>query len=383
MSRRDIICKDCRVAELNFSGCGGGVGYPAGLEATIDIEGVAFGGAGVGRLPDGRACFVPGTLPGERVLVSVLRSKKSYAEAEVVRLAEVSARRVRPSCPVFGTCGGCAYQHAEASLQLEMKTAQVSELLRRVGGVADADVRAMRAAPSQWGYRNRLSVHVEAGRVGFHHRKSHRIVEVSHCPIGSEEVNARLAELSAAPPRGARRMTLRENRAGAKGFSQVNDGAAEVLMEVVSDMVGSGGKHLVDAYCGAGFFARELRERFAFVTGIEWSEGAVRAARAGALETETYLAGAVEFHLASALEKAGADETTLILDPPAEGLSPDVVGVVLERRPADLIYVSCDPATLARDLKILCADYRLDCVQPVDMFPQTAEIESVAKLHTR
>ena len=154
-------------------------GYPAGLEATIDIESIAFGGAGVGRLPDGRACFVPGTLPGERALVKVLNSKKSYAEAEVVRLAEASARRVRPVCPVFGVCGGCAYQHAEYSLQLEIKTGQVSDLLRRVGGLPDADVRAMRASPIEWGYRNRLSAHVRDGRVGFPHRHSHRIVEVS------------------------------------------------------------------------------------------------------------------------------------------------------------------------------------------------------------
>ncbi len=363
-----------------FSGWAGGAGYSGGLEATIEIGGVAFGGAGVGRLPGGRACFVPGTLPGERAVVRVVRSKKSYAEAEVVRLAEVSARRVRPSCPVYGTCGGCAYQHAEYPLQLELKTAQVADLLRRVGGLTGVDVRGTMASPLQWGYRNRLSVHVEDGRVGFHHRKSHRIVEVAHCPLASEAVNVRLAELAAAPPRGSQRLTLREDRAGARGFSQVNDGAADVLLEVVRGMAGTGGAHLVDAYCGAGFFAKDLRGRFAAVTGIEWSEGAVRSARAEALENETYLAGAVEVHLAAVLGQEPAAETTLILDPPAEGLSADVLQVILDNCPATIIYVSCDPATLARDLKKLATLCRLDHVQPVDMFPQTAEIESVALL---
>ena len=351
------------------------------METIIHIESVAFGGAGVGRLPDGRACFVQGTLAGERTEVNVVRSKKSYAEAEVVRLMEISARRVRPVCPVFGTCGGCAYQHADYPLQLEMKTEQVSSLLKRLGGFAEAEVRPIRPSPQQWGYRNRLSVHIRDGRVGFHGRKSHRIVEVSSCPLGNDVVNARLAELAASPPRGEDRMTLRDNSEGIRGFSQVNPGAADVLADVVEGMLG-GGKLLVDAYCGAGFFAKQLRGRFAAVVGIEWSEGAIRSARAGALEDETYFAGAVEAHLPAALEMAPAQETALILDPPAEGLSSDVIRIIQDRCPVDLVYVSCDPATLARDLKKLSTTHRLEYVQPVDMFPQTAEIESVAKLRT-
>ena len=344
------------------------------------IESVAFGGAGVGRLPDGRACFVHGTLPGERAAVNLLRSKKSYAEAEVVRLLEVSPRRVRPACPVFGTCGGCAYQHADYPLQLEIKTGQVSSLLQRVGGFTETEVRPMLPSPEQWGYRNRLSVHLHDGRVGFHGRKSHRIIEVSKCPLGNDVVNARLAELSAFPPRGADRMTLRDDSAGVRGFSQVNAGAAEVLSEVVLGMLDAGGTLLVDAYCGAGFFTKRLRGRFSTAVGIEWSESAVRAARVEAIDAESYLAGAVEVHLTTALNMASAQETALLLDPPAEGLSPDVIRVIQERRPVDLIYVSCDPATLSRDLKKLSTAYRLQYVQPVDMFPQTAEIESVAKL---
>ena len=350
------------------------------METTITIESIAFGGAGVGRLPDGRACFVQGTLPGERAEVNVVRSKKSYAEAEVVRLLEVSTRRVRPLCPVFGTCGGCTYQHADYPLQLEIKTGQISALLQRMGGFSEADVRPMLPSPDQWGYRNRLSVHIQDGRVGFHGRKSHRIVEVSNCPLGNEAVNARLAELSVSRPRGTDRMTLRDGTEGVRGFSQVNTGAAEVLSEVVMGMLGGGGKLLVDAYCGAGFFTKRLRGHFATVIGIEWSEAAIRAARVETAETETYLAGAVEAHLATALENAAPEETALLLDPPAEGLSSDVIAVIQERRPANLVYVSCDPATLSRDLKKLSASYRLEFVQPVDMFPQTAEIESVTKL---
>jgi len=349
------------------------------LESTIDIERVAFGGAGIGHLPDGRICFVHGTLPGERAIVRVVAKKKTYAEAVVVRMVEVSARRVRPACPVFGLCGGCAYQHAEYPLQLEIKTSQVAEALRKIGGFADVAVSPMIASPLQWGYRNRLSVHIDRGQVGFHGRKSHRIVEVSDCPLASAGVNDQLLALSKNPPRFDGRRTLR-CAGGPMAFTQVNDGAAADLLATVREMAEPGGGHLVDAYCGVGFFAKSLRSLFEIVTGIEWSEGAVRAARSGASEGETYCDGPVGQQLAPALGTRPGAETTLLVDPPAEGLTADVTEAIMASRPARMIYVSCDPATLARDLKKLAAAYRIARVQPVDMFPQTAEIETATQL---
>ena len=349
------------------------------LEIPIFIESVAFGGAGVGRLPDGRVCFVPLTLPGERALVRVVREKKSFLEAELVRLTEASVERVSPRCPIFGKCGGCAYQHAAYPRQLDIKHGQVRELLRRIGGIADADVRPVLPSPSEWEYRNRISVHVQDGTVGFHGRKSHRIVPASACPIATAPVNQELAALAKKPPRENQRITLRES-SDYHGFSQVNPGAAEVLASVVSDMLDGDRGLLVDAYCGAGFFSKKLASRFKKIIGIEWSAGAVRAAKATALENESYLAGAVESHLAEALESSPPSETALLLDPPAEGLSPEAVEILGKFRPATVVYVSCDPATLARDLKKLGSWYGVDYIQPVDLFPQTAEIESAAKL---
>jgi len=348
-----------------------------GLEATVSIESLGFGGAGVGHLPDGRVCFVPFTLPGERVIVRLLKEKKSFAEAEVVRLLEISPDRIPPRCAVFGKCGGCAYQHLRYEKQLEAKTAQVRDLLARFGGITGADVRPMLPSPDEWNYRNRLAVHVQDGKVGFHGRKSNAIVPVAGCPIASEDVNRQLANLTLNPPPGNQRITLRE-KSEHFGFSQVNHGAAELLAEVVCGMLENGGGHLIDAYCGAGFFTRRLHGKFRVVTGIEWSGGAVRAARASAQPGESYLEGAVELHLPAALAACTAAETTLLLDPPAEGLSREVVEAILENPPSAIVYVSCDPPTLARDLKRL--GFSLCHVQPVDMFPQTAEIESVALL---
>ena len=349
------------------------------LEIPILIESVAFGGAGVGRLPDGRVCFVPLTLPGERAIVRIVREKKSFLEAELVRLTEASIERVPPRCPIFGKCGGCAYQHASYPRQLDIKQGQVRDLLLRIGGVADADVRPVLPSPSEWEYRNRISVHAQDRTVGFHGRKSHRIVPATNCLIATAPVNEQLAALAKNPPSENQRITLRE-RSDYHGFSQVNPGAAEVLAAAVSDMLAGDRGHLVDAYCGAGFFSKKLAARFKHVTGIEWSAGAVRAAKATAAENESYLEGAVESHLSVALESSPPAETALLLDPPAEGISAEVVEILGKCRPATVVYVSCDPATLARDLKKLGTWYGVDYIQPVDLFPQTAEIESAAKL---
>jgi tRNA/tmRNA/rRNA uracil-C5-methylase (TrmA/RlmC/RlmD family) len=346
------------------------------LETTLSIESVGFGGAGVGRLPDGRVCFVHGTLPGERALVRVTKEKKNHAEAEVLKILEASPRRVAPKCPVYGECGGCALQHAAYDFQLEIKTRQVSELLRRIAGLRESPVEPMLASPSQWAYRNRISVHIDRERIGFHHRHSHQLVDVRDCPLATGPVNARLAELRRNPPRGEIRLTLRESQAPL-GFSQVNEAAAELLAATVADMAGTGDL-LIDAYCGSGFFAKRLLEKFQRLIGLEWSQPAIAEARRNATERETYLAGAVEHTLSGVLSEAPWDSTALLLDPPAEGLKPDVVRSILENPPARLVYVSCDPATFSRDTAKLLERYTLSLVQPIDMFPQTAEIELAA-----
>lgn len=345
-------------------------------ETPITIESVGYGGAGVGRLPDGRVCFVHGTLPGERILARIVKQKKNHAEGEVVRILEAAPRRVTPKCPVYGECGGCALQHASYDLQLEIKTSQVRELLRRFAKLPDAPVDQILPSPAQWAYRNRISIHADRQRIGFFHRKSRNLVDVGHCPLASEEVNARLAELRQNPPRGETRLTLRETGAPF-GFSQVNTAAAELLAATVVEMCGIG-EWLVDAYCGSGFFAKRLLDKFQKVTGLEWSQGAVAEAKRSATEKETYLPGAVENSLSRVLSEAPLAGTTLLVDPPAEGLSPDVARAILENPPARLVYVSCDPATFSRDAAKFLGRYKLSRVQPVDMFPQTAEIELAA-----
>ncbi len=346
------------------------------LETTLRIDSLAYGGAGVGRLDDGRVCFVHGTLPGELATIRIVTSKKSHALAIVQEILESSPRRITPSCPLFGDCGGCAYQHADYALQLETKTSQVAELLRRIGGFTDTPVSPILASPLEWAYRNRIAVHTDRGSTGFFHRHTHRLVDVDHCAIASSEVNKKLSVFRKKPPRQPGRYTIGENSAG-RGFTQVNAGAAGLLAGVVIDLCATG-ELLIDAYAGAGFFSKRLIDRFASVVGIEWSEAASRRAMESAAPNESYLTGSVEAHLPTLLANAPRTGTTLIVDPPAEGLAPDVLHAILENPPTAMVYVSCDPSTFARDAKKLTSAYSLASVQPVDMFPQTAEIELAA-----
>jgi tRNA/tmRNA/rRNA uracil-C5-methylase (TrmA/RlmC/RlmD family) len=344
------------------------------LEISLNIERMAFGGKGVGRLPDGKICFVAGVLPGEKIVAQVTNERPRFAEADLVRVVEPSAERVTPPCPVFGRCGGCSYQHASYPTQLEIKRAQVADTLSRIGGFREAVVHPTIPSPKEYGYRNRITVHVARGRAGFYEQGSRRIVAADHCPIASDEVNRLFSDLLASRPHDGE-YPLREP-ATYRGFRQVNDAASAKLLALVDDLA-SPGELLVDAYCGAGFFAKRLGPKFRQTIGIEWSSDAIRHARADAREGETYLSGDVALHLRRALDVAPAVGTTVVLDPPAEGAASEVVNALVQALPARIIYVSCDPSTLARDAKMLGASYSLVHATPVDMFPQTAEIETV------
>ena len=241
------------------------------LKIPLLIERLAFGGAGIGRLANGKVCFVPLVVPGEKVLVRIRAKHRNYVEADLEEVVEPSPDRVKPNCPVYGRCGGCQYQHLSYAKQLAIKGEQVVEILRRLGGISNPPVEPMVPSPVQFHYRNRVTVHARSGRVGFFGPRSRRIVEVSQCPIASEHVNALLASLRASRPKDGEH-PLREP-SEFRGFRQVNDAVANRLLDVVEEMARPGGRLLVDAYCGAGFFARRLAPFFQFTIGIEWSAG--------------------------------------------------------------------------------------------------------------
>ena len=343
----------------------------------LAIHDVAFGGSGVAR-HEGKVFFVPFTIPGERVRARVVRQKKNFAEAELLAVEEASPDRVAPPCPYFERCGGCVYQHIAYPRQLALKQQQVQQTLRRVGRLAAVPMRPIVAAPKEYGYRNRIRVHVGGGVAGFFTHGAHSIVEVEQCAIAAPQVNAALAELRHATVRDGD-YSLRAS-GGGPFFEQTNPEVTQAMLAVVRASVRTGQALLVDAFCGAGLFAKHLADLFENVIGIEENTNALEHARRRTAPHETYLHGDVAAHLGEVLAAHDAARTTVVLDPPATGLSARVVDLLFGGRPSEIVYVSCNPATLARDLAVLCRSYTLEAVTPLDMFPQTAEIEVVAHL---
>ncbi len=425
-----------------------GVGAEAsGVE--VEITGIAAGGAGVGRLPDGRAVFVHRTAPGERALVRVVEEKKRWARAELVRVLRASPDRRAAPCPHYARCGGCTIEHLTYAAQLRVKAQIVADALRRIGGL-EIEPPEVVASPDEFRYRNRVSFTLRrlgGGRVvaGFHElNRPGRIVDITEACLLPEaavaEVWGRLRaewgeDASLLPSGRELRLTLRGTAAGdvallveggyAPGdaqtllerveglvavwhrpagsaeamllagreavpevwadeelelsgamFLQVNRGTAALLEVHVLALAGDvAGKRVVDGYCGVGLHARRLARAGARVTGIELDADAVAEARAAAPEGAEFLAGTVEDHLEAALPAE-----LVILNPPRSGVDEAVPEILRRTPPERLIYVSCDPATLARDLSRLAPTFRVRSVRCFDLFPQTAHVETVVEL---
>ena len=346
-----------------------------GDSLKLSITDVAYGGDGIAR-HEGRVVFVPFTIPGETVQARIVKLTHSWMTARVTHITEPSPDRVEPPCPLFMRCGGCAYQHIAYPRQLEIKTHQVAEALRRIGKFTDPPVDPARPSPLAYGYRNRITVHVAPPLIGFRGTDPREVIDVQECLLAEAPVNTALAALRAKKRLRPGPATLRTGPAG-RGFRQVNDAAAEILADTVSELADRGAL-LVDAYCGAGFFAKKLRHHFTRVIGLDWDGRSIEAARADAGPSEVYQAGDAAELLPDLL--TGTKEATVLVDPPAQGLAEQVIATLLESLPARIVYVSCDPATLARDLAKLRDGYDLQRAVPVDMFPQTASIETACLL---
>jgi 23S rRNA (uracil1939-C5)-methyltransferase len=339
----------------------------------LEIHDIAFGGKGVARA-EGKAVFVPFTIDGEHVSAAITREKKQFAEADLLAVLEPSAHRVAAPCPYFGRCGGCSYQHIDYEHQLELKQKQVEQAIRRIARLSDPPIRPIIPSPLPYAYRNRITVHVEDGVVGFFRRDVHQLMDIAECPIAMPEVNAALTQLRATRPVDGN-YALRA-RSGPRVFAQTNNAVADVMADFIAASLTGEEQLLIDAFCGAGFFAKRLASKFHRIIGIDWDRFAIDAARKDARPNEDYVAGDV----AVELRKAAVTSHALIVDPPATGLSAEMRRAVVDSAPRRMIYVSCNPPTLARDLAELTSRLSVVSITPFDMFPQTAEIEVVVYL---
>lgn len=349
----------------------------------LTIHALVAGGRGLGKA-DGVPVFVPGSAPGDVVRVRVTRRHKSYCEAEIEEMIEPSPARVTPRCPVFDSCGGCQWQHLSYAAQIEWKQTILAEQLRRLGGIAEPNVLPTIEAKSPWNYRSRIQLQIDkSGRAGFYRRGSHDVIEFDECAIAAPAINERLAAAKEHLRKQGKGRHLRVD--GGKGFSQVNPEQNEQLQQLVKEGVHAhGGGRVLELYCGNGNLTFPIAEVAETVIGVDDYAGAIRhaksAAKRGAITN-------VEFHATSALrmlDEMLQDELEcdgVILDPPRRGAA-EAIAALIELAPRWIGYISCDPATLARDLKsLLAAGYNHESSQPIDMFPQTFHIESLTWLN--
>lgn len=401
---------------------------------TAEIESLAFGGEGVARL-DGCVVFVPGVLPGEKVLFRIAAARESYARGELLELLEPAADRIEPVCPFMirprgigpcapPVCPGCAYGHLPYARELAVKQAQFRDALIRLGGVANPVFRPPLASPRPLGYRNKITLHArKEGRetvLGYRAADSRAVLDVPACPLAAEPINDLLAALRDKPgffntlrdgmdvtvrwtehdgalywrgAPGAGEPWLRETTPGGPllvprgSFFQVNPWAAALLFETVRAILRQAAPaRMVDLYCGVGFFSlAACRAGVARGAGVDSDPAAIAAAvqngRRPGMTGFTFDAGDVEKGIGPLLAESPAASTLLLVDPPRTGLASSVTEAILRAAPRDLVYVSCAADTLARDLARLTAGgYHPKRLHLVDLFPRTPHFESVAWL---
>jgi tRNA/tmRNA/rRNA uracil-C5-methylase (TrmA/RlmC/RlmD family) len=374
--------------------------FKPGDKITLTIHDLAFGGEGVGRVDD-FVIFVPFVIVGETVEAEIGEVKKNFARAKLLRVVTPSAERVAPECGYYTRCGGCQYQHIDYAAQLRFKHKQIADLFERVGKISRAVVAPVLPCPSPYGYRNRIMIRSQWNgpakklEIGFIRTDNKFVEDITECKIAEPALNEQITHVRAnPPPKGGIKVVLRvqpENwEVPRDSFFQNNFFLLPKLVETVREFLKAGGsRHLIDLYCGVGFFGIEAADVVDSFVGVEYDKLAVAAAQKNAasrnITNGEFVAAKVEEILPALLEKYSAAKTAVILDPPRKGCWPETLALLRQTQPAQVIYVSCHPATMARDLNILCAEgvFELVRVQPLDMFPQTQHVECVADLRHR
>ena len=367
---------------------------------TLTIHDLAFGGEGVGRI-DEFVVFVPFVIPGETVEAEITEVKKNFARAKLLRVVTPSPERVTPECRYFGGCGGCQYQHIDYPAQLRFKRKQIADLFERIGKISPDKIQTLIPCPSPYGYRNRIMIRSQWNGpakklvIGFIRADNNFVEDIEECKIAESALNEQIRHVRAnPPPKGGIKVVLRvqpENwEVPENSFFQNNFFLLPKLVETVRAFLQAGGaRHLIDLYCGVGFFGIEAANVVDSFVGVEYDQLAIKAARQNAtirqITNGEFIAAKVEEVLPELLQKFSPEKTSVILDPPRKGCWPETLELLRQTKPAQVIYVSCHPATMARDLNILCADgvFELARVQPLDMFPQTQHVECVADLRRR
>lgn len=381
---------------------------------TLVIEKLVYGGAGLAR-HEGRVVFVPGVAAGEKITARLIKDRGNFVEAELVSVLEASPERVTPPCQYVELCGGCQYQHLSYQEELRWKEAQVRELLTRHGGVPNDKIGPIVASPKDYGYRSSVTLHrTKPGpvpqRMGFIGRDKTTPIVIDRCLLTQPELE-RVFQWDENLAREEDRRTYRiaadgncvtsrkelyyripiageELVASTQGFFQNNLAVAEAMTRQAGKWLRSvRADHVADLYSGVGLFGLLSSPPKASVTFVEESEASVQALRMNISDRPgrrfRVHAARVEKAFSRVLSDAQPAIDAIVIDPPRSGMTRDLCQKIAEAKGiGSIVYISCDPSTLARDLKILTAPgkRRVEAVIPFDMFPRTQHIETMVFL---
>ena len=405
---------------------------------TVKLEKLTYGGDALGRLSDlstgadGRAVFVPFALPGETVRIRVIEQKRGHIRGELAEVLVPSPERIRPKCSHFGVCGGCAYQQLSYPAQLQVKTDILRDQLTRIGKIQEPPVQPMVASPQEWNYRNNVQFHLSrAGELGYIRSNGRDMFPISECHLPEAALNKIWPSLEFDPELGLKRISLRlgtndeimlvlesdqpelpeleleaaisvvhltgedvlvmagdeaitisvkgrDFRVSAASFFQVNTGmAGEMVQYLLDHLPVSPNTILLDVYCGVGLFSSFFAGRVGRLIGVEASPSACEDFAANLDEFDNV--ALYEAPAEMVLPGLDVSPDVVIVDPPRAGLDKQALDGLIVLHPATIAYVSCDPATLARDAaRLISGGYRLVQVTPFDLFPQTYSIESIS-----
>ena len=398
------------------------------------VEGIDFFANGILHL-NGKCCFIKNALPGEEIRYEIGEEKKRYAFGETAEILFPSFHRLVPPCSSYGECGGCDFQHMHYDLEIKAKEAHIRRNFKQIVGAEAFELLPIEKPKKIYGYRNHMSFHLSDGKIGFYRQKSHSHIPVSDCDLAEPALKKMIYALKDFPLKEAESVVLRTDNCGNRiaviygererdysalieekdafggivavskkgikeygapnlcfdldgkkfcvppqGFFQINTEAALMMLRFAKDRLKDvPHKRILDLYCGVGSIGQYLADPGDEVFGIEVVKEAVEAARNNAECNQIkaiYRSGKTEYGVRSFLEDLPRADL-VVVDPPRQGLQKDTAAILADYAADHLLYISCDPASLSRDLAVLLEKYRIEWIKPFDLFPRTSHVETI------
>lgn len=394
----------------------------------LTVEKTAFGGEGIAHLPGGKTCFVEGALPGETVSAEILSEKKNFVKARIKRVLQASSHRVTPPCPYYDHCGGCQYQHVSYPIELKFKEDQVRELLSHQAGIDPSLISPIRFTDRDYGYRNSVTLHAQypsnKGRAlpvlqagakknaltGFIAKDNCSLVPVKNCLLADEQLEP-VFRLKLRDKKKSDRVTFKLSENGqivsdleetffrirlkeesflvsSQGFFQNNLAVTELIaVQILRWVEEEAPEEFFDLYAGVGIFSFLSAKSVPKIVCVEENAQSIQALKMNRDERKRtqmeIMEGKAERLFPDRFRRNSKAKTMVLMDPPRQGIDAELARFLARDLDASsLVYLSCDPSTLARDLKILLSGgrYKVTDVVPFDMFPRTAHVEVLVRL---